>query len=283
MSIPSPIPILRGNRGTELRCEGEDLLLRRSDEELRIPFAAIARVRAERRDVTVELTAPAGAEPTAYRVEDVSAAAAAVFADAVTDVLPERPAGEEPVDGSALVTVRSLRAAADGAADGEGDEEPYEEPPLVGRAALAPGVVLAVLSVTVWVAGGHVGRAIATLLLGSVGAWLGFHACRMLWDAWDSWYLPRYGITVEFTQVILEGEAVFAFTDSSGAVHRVGRNVLWCTTGQAAYHPRNPQRAVAGRGWRGIVPHLALGLFVAALATAVGYGTLALALPAFDG
>ncbi|MDX3540184.1 hypothetical protein PV721_38965 [Streptomyces sp. MB09-01] len=36
------------------------------------------------------MTAPAGAEPAAYRIEDVSAAAATVLADAGNDVLLER-------------------------------------------------------------------------------------------------------------------------------------------------------------------------------------------------
>ncbi|XIE78455.1 hypothetical protein AB6O49_10535 [Streptomyces sp. SBR177] len=117
MPISSPIPVLQGDRGTELRSSGEELVLRRRDAELRIPFAAIARVRAARREVAVELTAPAGTEPTVHRIEDVSAAAASVFAEAVNAALPERAPGEETVDGATLVVTRSLVFDAE---DGEG-------------------------------------------------------------------------------------------------------------------------------------------------------------------
>lgn len=88
MPISSPVPVLHGGKGSELRSAGEELLLRRPDAELRIPLAAIARVHAERRHLAVELLAPAGATSTVYRVADVSAAGASAFADAVNAALP---------------------------------------------------------------------------------------------------------------------------------------------------------------------------------------------------
>ncbi|MFH8473637.1 hypothetical protein [Streptomyces sp. NPDC018000] len=279
MSITSPIPVLRGDKGTELRSEGEELLLRRPDDELRIPLAAIARVRAERRDVAVELTAPAGAEPTVYRVEDVSGAAAAVFADAVNGALPERPAGEEAVDGSTLVTTRSLRAADDDEEEEEGEDG---GPNLVKRAALVAGVALVALCVVVGIAGEHVGRAIATLLLGALGVAATFAACAAMLTAWESWYLPRYGITVDARQIFLDGNDTYAYTDTSGVTRPVysppkGDSV------RVAYHPHKPKRAVVCRGWGGVAGDLALGSFVLAVAALIDYGTVVLVLPAFGG
>ncbi|GAA2467813.1 hypothetical protein [Streptomyces lavendulocolor] len=276
MSITSPIPILRGNRRTELRFDEEGLLLRRTDAELRIPLAAIARVHAEGRDVTVRLTAPEGSDPTTYRIEDVSAAASTVFADAVNDALPEHPDGTEPVDGSSLVTVRSLRPDA---ADEDG--EPDEGWPLARWTARVSGVALVALSVAVGIAGEHLGRAIATLLLGSVGALFTFFACLAMGQVWSAWYLPRYGIIVEGRQVFLHGKATYAFTDGSGVTRPVNGSAPRSGIGQAAYHPRNPKRTVACRGWAGIAGDLALALVVIALAAGLDYGTLALVLPAF--
>jgi hypothetical protein len=104
MSITSPIPVLQNDAGSELRSLGEELLLRHPYEEVRIPLAAIARVRAEGRQVAVELRAPADLEPTVYRMADVSGAAASVFADTVNAALPDRADGVETVDGSTLVS-----------------------------------------------------------------------------------------------------------------------------------------------------------------------------------
>ncbi|ALC24788.1 hypothetical protein ACH46N_11965 [Streptomyces pristinaespiralis] len=105
MSITPSIPVLQGRGGTVLSAEQEGLVLERPGEELTIPAVAIARVHAEARSVTVELRAPAGATPSIHRIEDVSEAAAVVFADAVNALLPERT---EEVDGGALLVLRTF-------------------------------------------------------------------------------------------------------------------------------------------------------------------------------
>lgn len=80
-----------------------------------IPTQAMARIRAEERSVRVELRALPGTAPSRYRIEDVSAAAAAAatFADAVNAAL-STPA-EEFDDGAykafpaPALTMRSAR------------------------------------------------------------------------------------------------------------------------------------------------------------------------------
>ncbi|MFD4247605.1 hypothetical protein ACFWP3_39375 [Streptomyces sp. NPDC058525] len=281
MSISSPIPVLQGDRGTELRSAGEELLLRRPDAELRIPLAAIARVHAERRDLSVELTAPSRAEPTVYRVTDVSAAAASVFADAVNAALPERAVGEETVDGSTLVITRNL-----GFDDGEEEEEDENSVP-VGlplqnkRWAYACYVAVAALAVVVVLIDKNWGRGIATLLLGEVGVAITLFASTVMILMWREWYLPRYGILVDAQQIYRDGNSTNAFTATDG----VTRHILGNDKGKpvrVAYHPQNPMNAIVLRTGRGEqVGTLVLSLIVAAIAAAVDYGTYRLVLPAF--
>ncbi|MFI8916537.1 hypothetical protein ACIGW4_33690 [Streptomyces sp. NPDC053513] len=282
MSISSPIPVLQGDKGAELRCTGDELLLRRPDAELRIPLAAIARVRAERRNLAVELTAPAGVEPTVHRLTDVSAAAAGVFADAVNAALPERAADQEPVDGSALVVTRSL---------GVGDEEDVDENHVQGglpshgkRVRDAGCVAVAVLAVVVGVLGGDWSRAIATLLLGAAGVSLSYVAVMAVAMVGRDWYLPRHGITVDGHQVFREdhGDTVHAFTATDGVTryinaHNKGRTV------RIAYHPRNPADALACATTGDKVLMRVVTLVLAAVAGAMDYGTYQLVLPAFTG
>jgi hypothetical protein len=108
MSILNPIPLLQGRGATMLSAEPDCLVLERPGEELTIRLEAVARVRAEGRAVAVELRAPAGAEPLVYRVEDVSEAAATLFAKGVTSLLPAPEDGEE-IDGATLVVLRTRR------------------------------------------------------------------------------------------------------------------------------------------------------------------------------
>ncbi|WP_418956968.1 DUF3592 domain-containing protein [Streptomyces tritici] len=283
MSISSPVPVLQGDKGTELRSDGEELLLRRPDAELRIPLAAIARVRAERRDVAVELTAPAGVEPTVYRVTDVSAAAAGVFADAVNATLPERAAAEETIDGSTLVVTRSLVI-------GDDEDEVDENQVQVGLLSYASWLkyagcaVAAVLAVAVGVLDGDWSRAVATLLLGAAGAWVTYVAAMMCAMVWRDWYLPRYGITVDGQQVFREddGDTVQAFTATDGVTrhihgHNKGKTV------RIAYHPKNPANALACTSTGDKVLMLVVTLVVTAAAGFMDYGTYLLVLPAFTG
>ncbi|MFF8602660.1 hypothetical protein ACF065_22045 [Streptomyces sp. NPDC015232] len=283
MSISSPIPVLQGDRGTELRSSGDELVLRRRDAELRIPFAAIARVRAARREVAVELTAPAGTEPTVHRIEDVSAAAASVFADAVNAALPERAPGEETLDGAALVVTRSLVFdAEDGAGGGDGTDVE------VGLARhgtwpmYAAYAVATALAVVVGVLDRNGSRGIATLLLGTAAAWVTSCGLRWLAMAWKDWYLPRYGITVEGHQVFRDGETTNAFTATDG----VTRHILGDNKGrpaQIAYHPRDPRKAVVLKGTNDLVLVVVVALVVLGVAGLMLYGTFLLALPAFGG
>ncbi|WP_329120768.1 hypothetical protein [Streptomyces sp. NBC_01353] len=277
MSITSPIPVLQGSRGTELRSEGEELVLSRSDEVLRIPFAAIARVRAEGRDVALELTAPALAEPTVYRIEDVSRAAATVFADVVNGVLPERPAGEAAVDGATLVTTRSLRAPAE-----EEDEEADPTGTRIKWAGIGLGIALVAFSVVVGIAGKHVGRGIAVLLLGALGAAATIVVGGMILSAWERWYLPRYGITVEASQVFLDGRTTYAYADAEGKLHPISSSPKGETI-RVAYSPRKGKGAVVCQGWGPVAQDLFAGAFVAVFAVPIDYGVVVLALPAFGG
>ncbi|MFG2328543.1 hypothetical protein ACGFMM_02855 [Streptomyces sp. NPDC048604] len=276
MSITSPIPVLQGDRGSELRSDGAELLLRRPDDELRIPYAAIARVRAERRAVTVELTAPVGAEPTTYRIEDVSAAAAAVFADAVNGALPERDGDEPTVDGSALVVTRSLNPVD----DEEEDEGGRGIPAPVKWTWYSVVVAVAVLAVVVGLLDKNWARGIATLLLGELGVGATFLAWMGLTSTWDEWYLPRYGITVDSTQVYRNGTTTNAYTTTDGVTRHVGGSDNGRPV-RVAYHPRKPETAVLRKRWGQLAGSLALLLFFAAVAGLIDYGTYLLALPAF--
>ncbi|MFI8823934.1 hypothetical protein [Streptomyces sp. NPDC053431] len=284
MSITSPIPVLEGDRGAELSADGEELLLRRPDEVLRIPFAAIARVSVERRDVAVELTAPAGTEPTVYRVKGVSAAAATVFADAVNAALPDRDESEEPADGATLVVTRSLVS---GDERDEGDEEGEDERErglgVSGRWVTCTALVaVAALAVVVGLLDKNWGRGIATLLLGELGVGSTLLTWTGLRTSFDGWYLPRYGITVDAQQVYRHGTTTNAYTATDGVTRYVGGDNEGKPV-RVAYHPRKPQIAIVRKGWGELAGTLSLLLVIAAISGFIDYGTLALALPAFDG
>ncbi|MEU8526334.1 hypothetical protein AB0C77_12170 [Streptomyces sp. NPDC048629] len=284
MSITSPIPVLQGDRDTELRADGTDLLLRRRDDELRIPLAAIAHVRAERRVVAVELTAPAGVEPVVYRIEDVSAAGATVFADVVNAALPERAEGTETIDGSSLVVTRSLRSAADV------DEEAEEDEDLEGPGLFAADpwlrhtlcVAAGLLAVAVGVAGQSWSRGIATLLLGQAGAVVIHVTLMLIMCWWLPWYLPRYGITVDAEQVYRSGTTALAYTDADGVTRHI-QGLAQNGTARVAYSPRKPQVAVVSRPLKIAAGELTMFLFMAGIAALLAYGTYRLALPAFGG
>lgn len=282
MSISSPIPVLQGDRGTELRSTGEELLLRRPDAELRIPLAAIARVHTERRDLAVELTAPAGAEPTVYRVTDVSAVAASAFADAVNAALPERTAGEETIDGSTLVATRSLVYGDDDEEEEEENNVPIGLPSHSKWLSYAGYVAVAALAVAVGLIDENWSRGIATLLLGEAGAGVTYLTLMGVTMVWRAWYLPRYGITVDGLQIYRDGETTNAFTATDGVTRYIrgdnkGKPV------RVAYHPRNPRNAVVCTGWGEQAGVVAIFLVLAAIAWLVDYGTYQLALPAFQG
>ncbi|POX56218.1 hypothetical protein C3489_05685 [Streptomyces sp. Ru71] len=189
MSITSPIPVLQGNRGTVLRSNGEALILSRPNEELRIPLVAIARVRADGRSVTVELTAAAGTTPAVRRVGGVSEAAARVFAEAVNRALPERGEEDAVVDGSSLVVTRVLT------------ESPAERRRSILRwGLLSVALVIAALALTIGIREGGLSGvilAVVTLFNGAVAAVATAIGAAGLWVAYRGWYLTRHGITVD--------------------------------------------------------------------------------------
>jgi hypothetical protein len=282
MSITSPIPVLQNDAGSELRSLGEELLLRHPYEEVRIPLAAIARVRAEGRQVAVELRAPADLEPTVYRMADVSGAAASVFADTVNAALPDRADGVETVDGSTLVVTVDLRNP------GEEVEEEEEEAPdrdpgftFVKWAGVASGVALTALSAAVGIEV-NASRGIAMLLLGGLGMAVVLVAYAAIWSGWEAWYLPRYGVTVEGRQVFLDGRTTYAYTDSSGKLRAVSSSPRGDSI-RVAYHPRRPREAVRCKGWGSVIQPMLGGAVILAVAAPVLYGTYRLALPALDG
>lgn len=231
MSITSPIPVLRGSGGSVLQSDGDALVLRRSDEEARIPLAAVGLVRAEGRAVEVVLVAPEGTEAAVHRVDGVSGAAATAFAEAVNRSLPERTDGEAAVDGSSLVTVRTLT-------EDPGDTGVRR----VKRAAIAVAALLLAVSVANGVLGGSVGIAVLVLLGGAVGAAITLFGVGAVWVHVELWRLPRYGITV-VAQKHPEQYRTYIYTDT----HGVSRTMYGKSSKpeiEVAYHPRNPRNAV---------------------------------------
>ncbi|MGW6982124.1 hypothetical protein ACWGE1_22260 [Streptomyces sp. NPDC054932] len=283
MSIISSIPVLLGD-GAELRADSGGLLLLRTHEEVRIPLAAVARVHANGRVVAVELTAPTGTEPNLYRIEGVSRASATVFEEAVNGSLPERPADEGLVDGSTLVTVTPRGDAdADREADGEEDAEPLQPAEFVIRCTMAAvGLGLVALAAGVVIAGDHVSRALAVLLLGSTGLAIGRLAVRTVAILWNEWYLPRHGITIEAQPVLIHGRVAYGYTDTEGRLRSAPTpSGVRGETYNVAYHPRHPARVAVCKSLGAVFKWLPLPLILVSITILIGWGTLALALPAF--
>ncbi|GAA3897185.1 hypothetical protein GCM10022244_04300 [Streptomyces gulbargensis] len=230
MSIASPPPVLRSADGALLRFDGDALVLSRKTEEARIPLLAIACIRSEGRSLAVELTAPSGTVAAVHRVDDVSEAAARLFAEAVNAVLPpERPAD---ADGSKLVTLRAVT------------ESPQERDRRRRRrwgiavVLVCAGLAVAVAARGVWT------FAFMILLIGPVGALLTAVGADMARLRYRSRYLLRHGITVEARRVgetsVLGGEfGVFVYTDMHGVDRSLNVRSRSATV-QVAYHPDKP-------------------------------------------
>lgn len=290
MSITFPsVPVLLGAQGTELRADASGLLLRGPREEVRIPLAAIARVHADGRAVDVELTAPAGTEPTRYRIEGVPRASATVFGEAVNGLLPEHPADDDPVDGSTLVTVTPGPEADDGRAgrearedDDEEDTEPRTPAALVVIGAMAAlGLGLAALAAGVVIAGDHAARALAVLLLGAGTMAMAQVTIKALSVSWNIWYLPRHGVTVEAVPTLIRGRVHYGYTATDGKTRPAPHDEHEAPY-DIAYHLKHPARVVVCRGlgayfWK----RLFWAAVSAALTALLGWGTLGLAIPAF--
>ncbi|WP_158717374.1 hypothetical protein [Streptomyces sp. NRRL F-4474] len=276
MPNSSPLPVLRGSRGTLLQRDGDTLVLRGSAEEVRIPFAAIARIRAEGRAVAVELTAPGGAVPAVHRLDGVSAASASVFASAVTSVLPRHPQGAEAVDGSALVTVEAVA-----------ESVRERRARRARRGAIAVVLGFAALAVAVGIIGGNAATwflGVMVLLTGPFGTAVAAVGAGGLWLTYLAWYLPRYGITVEAVRVsdtsdLLGRSGNHTYMDTSGTSHRIYVKGS-ADTVPIAYHPAKPATAVVCHSWGrklwdtvfglGV---LLFGLAILALAVALAVGT----------
>ncbi|MFD3658852.1 hypothetical protein [Streptomyces sp. NPDC058620] len=225
MSITSSIPVLQGRGATTLSSEQDGLVLERPGEKLTIPTRAIARVHAEARSLTVELRALAGATPSVHRIEDVSPAAAAAFADAVNALLPQRV---EDVEGVALVDVRTFTTTW---------LQKFRR--RLGRALLGClGGVLA-LAVATAIAGEGptpVGGAMFIVPLGVmavIGIGLGV-VCVVPW--FHETHRRRHGVTVVAVQTDEPG--TYQYTDSTGT--RVFAHPSTEPSVQASYDPRDP-------------------------------------------
>ncbi|MEV7276239.1 hypothetical protein [Streptomyces sp. NPDC093111] len=273
MSITSPIPVLRGSGDSVLQSDGDALLLRRADEEARIPLAAIGRVRAEGRAVEVVLVAADGAEAAVHRVDGVSGAAATVFAEAVNRTLPERAEGAALFDGSALVTVRTLSDS----------EEPGRGLSQRDLKRLVIGLFLALLlaSVANGVFGGSVGIAVLVFLSGSVGAAITLFGIGGLWVQFERWRLPRYGITV-IARKHPEQYRTYIYTDTDGVARTLyGRSEE--PEIEVAYHPRNPRNAVVRLSPGKLVFDSLFSLAILLFGLAVDTGTAIMAVGNFLG
>ncbi|MFJ3875992.1 hypothetical protein ACIPW5_00875 [Streptomyces sp. NPDC090077] len=255
----TPIPVLRGAKRTDLRADGGELVLRRAGREHRIPYEAVALVHTERRAVEVRLRAPEGTPPAVYRVEGVSAAAAAAFARAVHAALPPVPAGSAAVDGAALVTTG-----------------PAEREPLTPREAFGRRVrrmvwisVLAIAAMSVLVSFvTHPVMMIFVWLTGGVGFAFACAVLLLLPAVTERWRLPRHGITVTAEYAHSSAEpTLYLYGDLEG-----NTRTYYDTSGrlrlEVSYDPADPSRVVRadGKGRRLQAAVLASAAAIAALA-----------------
>ncbi|MER6709225.1 hypothetical protein [Streptomyces fumanus] len=266
MSNTSPIPVLRGSRGTVLRAQGTTLFLGRPHEEVRIPLVAIERIRAEGRSVTIELIAKAGVTPAVHRVGGVSEAAARVFAEAVNRALHERAEEDVVVDGSGLVVTRVLT------------ESPAERRQrVVRRAVLTVALVIVALALTVGLREGGLSGvllAVATLIQGAIAAVAIAGGGAGMWAAFRGWYLTRHGITVEAKNAAdtpdrLGSSGTYVYTDTAGVSRTVGGST-GAESIQVAYDPQDPKKAVVQRSRRRTVVYIVLSLGCLCLGFALG-------------
>ncbi|WPO69492.1 MULTISPECIES: hypothetical protein [unclassified Streptomyces] len=162
-------------------------------------------------------------------MDDVSEAAAGLFAEAVNAVLPERPASAE---GSRLVTTRAVT-------------ESQEERDKRRRRWWGTAVVLVCAGLAAAVAAHGVWTfAFLIMLVGPVGALLTAIGADMVRLRYRSRYLLRHGVTVEARRVseirVLGGEfGMFVYTDMHGVERSVNVKSRSATV-QVVYHPDKP-------------------------------------------
>ncbi|MGW2305940.1 hypothetical protein [Streptomyces sp. NPDC001809] len=229
----SSIPLLQGRAGALLVWKEDQLVLERRSETLAIPARAVARVRAEARCVTVELRALPGATPAVYRIEDVSEAAAVVFADAVSALLPAR---SEEVDGAALVEVRSF---------GRTRLRTFRYRAVWGTL----GALAVLIGLTVPLVGAADGTDAqgSAVVAGIVGGLTVLAAGLAVLFTGPSVYerrLRRHGVTV--VAVRTDRPRVYRFEDGTGATRHLSYLSVEPYV-QVAYHPRDASDLVVVR------------------------------------
>jgi hypothetical protein len=249
MSITPSIPVVQGSKKTSLQYDGDALFLHRPHEEVRIPLAAVARVRAQGRSVVVELTAPTEAEPVAHRIDGVSQAGAAMFVATVNASLPGVAGRDTTVDGSALVEAQTWPRSR--------RERKARLVKLWSAAAVGLVVVLCVL---ISLAGEAVGVVLFVPMGGAAAASLvGSGVALSSW--YREWRLTRHGITTFAAEV--PGEpGMYLYTDPAGLI----RNVFtWAglVTVKVSYDPRDPGNVILPRAALVRRRELCLGLFLA--------------------
>ncbi|MFE6331931.1 DUF3592 domain-containing protein [Streptomyces sp. NPDC057798] len=228
MSIMPSVPVLRGRKNTSLQLDGSVLVLRVREQEHRIPLAAVAQVRSERRSVEVVLTAPRGSRPAVHRLDDVGEAAADAFAGAVNAALPD---GSGPaVDGSALVTVRTL--------DDERRKVRLRRAIRLGWLAL----ILVFAGETVLLTLTDDAEMIFLIwMCGPLGAACVHVGVRLTPFDKPAWRLPRHGVTVVAQyDGYHDGMHVYAFTDLSGKQYGYTPPGYQGDTVEVVYDPRDP-------------------------------------------
>ncbi|POX45136.1 hypothetical protein C3489_34825 [Streptomyces sp. Ru71] len=225
------------------------MILRRGDEERHIPLAAIASVRSDGRAVEVRLTAPYGSKPAVHRIEDVSEAAGAAFAESVNGALADVESSAP--DGSALVTVRGLEA---------GGRK---------RRRIRYGVgalILLLIAETVIVSvAGDPELSVPLWLGGLVVAGLGVPAARWLPFDKPDWRLRKHGVTVVAQyQGFIDGMHVYDYTDLDGKKFAYAHVAFRGEQVEIVYDPHDPlvgteRTFVLPRGTQ-LIPSLLAGI-----------------------
>ncbi|MGW7197652.1 hypothetical protein [Streptomyces chryseus] len=269
MSIIPSIPVIQGRKKTSLQYNGDALLLHRPHEEVRIPLAAVARVRAEGRSVVVDLTAPAGAEPVAHQVDGASEAGAAMFVAAVNAVLPGVVGRDTTSDGSVLVEAQTWPRSR--------RERKVRLVKLWSAAAVG---LVAVLCVLISVAGEAVGVVIFVPMGGIAAASLvGGGVALSSW--YREWHLTRHGVTTFAAEVPSE-PGMYLYTDPAGLI----RNVFtWAgrVGVKVSYDPHDPGNVVLPRAALVRRGELCLGLFLAFCGLFMFAGMIVMTVQAFLG
>ncbi|MFF0474461.1 hypothetical protein [Streptomyces sp. NPDC004284] len=267
MPITPSTPVVQGSQKASLQLEGDALLLSRPHEETRIPLAAVERIRAEGRTLTVELTAPAGTTRYVHRIDGVSEAGAGMFAETVNAALPGTPGRDTAADGTALVETRGL--------------------PLSRRSRklrrvmwLSAGAFgLLVLSCVLMAVAGQPVAVIAFAPGGIVAVAALALGANALANWYREWRLVRHGITT-FAAEVPERPGMYLYTDPAGLIRHV---FTWAggIAVKVSYDPVDPGNVVLPRTALFRRGELALGLLCTLVALAGLTGTVAWAVMAF--